>query len=342
VIGAYRKIALVEVTTDDAGNSRVVDSFQISPSFGVVWYQTVDLGYPGFRTASQDNPQADGTYNQTEFMSDRSISIGLTIRNNAFGSLPTDFGWDSSIGWNSAAWWVRYLSAWVTAARRIHLFFEDDLGRQVWAPLVGASATSAVSRDSAFNRDMLISFTDPTGKLYSFHEGDGGGATRDGRLLRSIRQSTIGVPGLDVTAVPFPITFPADPPPTIIDYDGTVPNGVLLRIHTGASVMTHPKVTFTAPDGSQTSVEVDEGLDIAANTTVEIDTNAKSIKSYADSDPSVVSDLDGYKAGPLTWPVLKPGYVLTGPRGRNTIDFDIDSGDTNAALEVIYSEAHLL
>src|SRR3982751_289322 len=115
MIGAYREIALVETELDDAGDMRVLDSFQITPSFGAVYYQTLDLGYPAFRTASQDNPQADGTYNQTEFMSDRAVSLAVMIRNNAFGDAPTQYGWPAEIGWNSAAWWVRYLSAWVTA-----------------------------------------------------------------------------------------------------------------------------------------------------------------------------------------------------------------------------------
>lgn len=342
LMGAYREIALVESYTDAVGAIHVSDSFRICPSAGAVWYQTVDLGYPAVRSAVQDMPQADGTLDQTAYMGARAVSIGLKILNNAFGDLPERSGWDPAVGWNNATWWVRYLTGWVTAARRVRLYLKDDTGVTMWCPLVGSQAPSAVSRESAFNRDMLLSFTNPTGKLFTYDTSDG--ATIDGRTYVRIAQTSTGVGGRTYPQdyVPPQKTYPVGAGATEVVYDGTVSNGFLARVYaTGSTPMTGPKIRMYGPDDSVSEMSLSPLLQIAPGTIVEFDTVGKSVRSFPSNNPSVVSDLDGYKLSTV-WPVLKPGFKLGYPPGRNAVEFSVASGDPGCYLDVIYQAANLL
>lgn len=342
-IGSYREVALVDTYVDSSGNSQVFDSVRITPSFGAFFYQTIDLGYPTVRTATQDNPQADGTFNQTQFFGDRSVAIALKILNNAFGTAPAQYNWDSSIQWNSATWWVRYLTAWVTASRRVFLYTKDDVGKTQWIPLVGASAPSVVSRDSANFRDILLTFTNPTGKVYSFDPTPQ--STIDGRSLQRIRQSSINFLGRSYPHG-FDVTYPLPPPPIAVRYKGTVSNGFIGRVHVLGGTATAPTITMTSPDGTTGSMSLSSSLSLPAGTIVDFDTNAKTVKSYPAATPDVVSDRDEYKAGPLTWPQLRPGFRLGQEPGINTVDFSLGSATGTAAddtyLEIIWNDADLM
>jgi hypothetical protein len=352
-MGAYKEIAIAEVYRNAAGETQVHDSVRICPSFGVIYYTSVDLGYPAVRSATQELPQADGVLDQTAYTGARSVSIGLKILNNAFGDLPTKEGWSPLVGWNSASWWVRYLSSWVTASRRVRLYLRDDTGHYSWMPLVGNQAPSAVSRESAWNRDMLLSFTNPTGKLYSFSRSQD--ATMDGRNVVRVRQTNVQVAGRPYPQVyepwpdppppasPYPQkTYPPRPGATNIIYEGSVSNGFLARVHVvGSIAMEGPAITVTAPDDSVSEMALSPLLELAPGTIVEFDSNAKTIRSYPASSPSTVSDRDGYKIGALTWPQLKPGFKIGYPQGRNLIEFTMTAGDPECYAEIFYQNADL-
>jgi hypothetical protein len=117
-IGALQQMALVETYVASDGLTKVRDSFRLTPSFGAVYYQGADMGFPEVRASVQDNPQSDGTYDETQYLGARSVAITGVVFNNAFGDEPTLSGWDARIGWNSASWFCRYLSAWANPARR--------------------------------------------------------------------------------------------------------------------------------------------------------------------------------------------------------------------------------
>lgn len=336
-------MALVETYLDEGGNTCVLDSLRITPSFGSIYYQTVDLGYPTSRVSSIELPQADGSFNQTQYSGDRSVSVAVTVRQDAFGPLPQQYSWDSSIGWNSASWWVRYISGWVTAARRVTLYMRDDSGMSFWMPLVGNQAPSAVGRESSHNREMLLNFTNPTGKLYAFDESEN--ATLDGRTSVRIRRAGDDVIGR-FYAEDYPKTYPPLPGGSYVDYKGSVPNGFIARIHVlGTGGLHSPIITVTAPDGSVSTVSLWPTYVIPVGTIVEFDTNAKTVTSYLATSPDTIVDRDEYKYGPLTWPTLKPGRAIGQPPGRNPVSFEytVNTGDpTDTYLEVIYSSAHLL
>lgn len=340
IIGSIREMALVDTYLDEGGNVCVLDSLKLTPSFGSIYYQTVDLGYPAARVMSQENPQADGTFNQTAYFGDRAVAIGVTVRQDAYGTKPQQYGWDANINWNSATYWVRYISSWVTAARRVTLYMRDDSGLAFWCPLVGNQAPSAISRESAYNREVLLSYTNPTGRMYSFDESST--ATPDGRTSVRIRKEGVGVEGRYYPET-YERSYPELPGATYVDYNGTVPNGLIARIHVlGGVTMSQPSITVTAPDGTTTTVTLWSDYAIPSGTIVEFDTNAKTVRSYLASSPDDVTDRDEYKYGPLTWPILKPGRAVGDPPGRNYVSFDYASGGEDSYLEVIYSNAHLM
>lgn len=350
-MGVYKEIALAHTFVNTAGNTEVYDSIRITPSFGAIWYTSLDLGYPAVRSVTQEMPQADGVLDQTMYAGARAVSLGLKILNNAYGPKPAEEGWSPLIGWNSAQWWVRYLASWVTPSRRVRLYLTDDTGASFWCPLVGAQAPSAVARESAWSRDMLLSFTNPTGKLYRFDTSKS--ATLDGRATVRIRQSSVQLPGRTYPQVyeaePTPPattaqkSYPPHPGADEVLYEGGVPNGFLVKVYAvGSTNMTGPSIAVRAPDDTVGRMALDPRLEFAPGTIVEFDSNARTIRSYPASDPDAVSDRDGYKYGELTWPMLKPGFKLGYEPGRNLIEFTITAGDPECYAEVIYQAAEIL
>lgn len=333
-LGAFEQMALVETYVGSDGLTTVRDSFRLTPSFGAVYYQTVDLGFPDVRSSVQDNPQADGTYDETRYLGARTIAITGTVLNNAFGDTPELSGWDPSIGWNSASWFCRYLSSWANPARRCRLYFTDDSGASRYLDIRGDSFSAPVDQTAHAYRSFQIGFVNPSGKIYSFStDAD---ATADGRNRQRIRQSSFDVPGRAYPEVgPYRRQYPSLVGAESVDYGGTVSNGFVANIYTSSQPMTGPRLSVTSPDGTVQTIGI-TGYTIPAHSVVTVDTLERTITT------SDGLSLDEYKTAPLQWPQLRPGITSGRARGYNTIGFTIASGASDAYVEILWNDADLL
>lgn len=333
-VGAIRELALVDTYVDSAGLTKVRDSFRISPSFGAVYYQTVDFGFPEVRASVQDNPQSDGTFDETEYLGARTLAITGIIRNNAFGDEPDWSNWDPNVGWNSASWFARTLSSWSNPARRYRLYFTDDSGLSRYLDVRGDSFAATIERGSHAVRAFQLGMVNPSGKMFSFDTSSS--AAADGRSRQLIRQSSVSLPGRAYPIVgPYRRVYPVVVGSSVIDYGGTVPNSFVANVYTSGQVMRDPRITVTSPEGYVQSIGI-TGYAIPANSVVVFDTTQRTIRM------SDGTSLDQYKTAPLQWPELRPGFVSGQTNGRNQIGFTIASGAADAYLEVLYNDADLM
>ena len=349
ILGAMKQIGLAETYTDPADKIiKILDSFPITPSFGAVYYRSLDFGFPNVRDSVQDNPQADGTIDETQYTGARNVSIEGTVIGNAFGNDPAINGWPSDIQWNSASWFISLLSAWASPARRYRLYFQDEIGRSRFMDVRGASFTAQIEKFSDEKREFQLQMVNPSGKIYSFASGDE--TWPDGRYRRQI----IMVPGEEdgrsypLGGAPYNRTYPEgfdgyrDVP-----YGGTVPNGVLIEIYTGEAVMKGPRITFTAPNGQVSEIGLDVALEIPAGATLYIDTIARTVSYQTYSGGVFVNHpCAQYLKAPLQWPQLRTGIRQSDQtRGFNKVTFTtpVDgSFHETATTHVIYHEADLL
>jgi hypothetical protein len=284
VNGAYQQLALTETYIDAFQYIRVNDSFPICPSFGVVWYTSVDLGFPDVRDSVQANPQRDGTLDQTQYTGARNVTIEGVVLNEAFDDDPELYGWPTDVQWNSASWWVSLLSAWASPARRYRFYFTDEIGRSRFVDVRGDSFTSSTNKISGGYREFQLNMVNPSGKIYQFLSGEG--ASPDGRNNVPIKLSAAPDAG---RAYPEAGPYIRNYPPasiglSAVHYEGSVPNGCLIQLYTGTSTMQAPRVTFTAPDGLTSTVGLTTMPSaIPARTTVYIDTVTRTITSKADN-----------------------------------------------------------
>jgi hypothetical protein len=331
--GAIKQLALVETYEDDFGVIRVLDSFRITPSFGAVWYRSLDIGFPAVRTSSQENPGADGTYDETQFTGARSVGLTGVAINNAFGDLPDDNGWTPEIGWNSSSWFITELSAWASPGRRCKLYFTDDSGVARYMEIRGDSFSAPLDKDAGNYRAFNAGFINPSGKIFSFNEDPG--ATPDGRNIKVVGQTTVASAGRTYPELgPYLRDYPHLLPSGLV-YQGSVSNGFVAKAYAGNTPMTNPRIKVTGPDGQVQSIGI-SGYSAPAGTVVIFDTINKTITA------SDGTSLDQYKTAPLQWPVLKTGRVAGQPRGSNQIDFQIDTGSTDAYVEIIWNDADLM
>jgi hypothetical protein len=334
LIGAYRQMALVETYVDVDGVIKVRDSFRITPSFGAVYYQSVDMGFPDVRASVQDNPQSDGTYDETRYIGARSVSISGVALNNAFGDDPAQSGWDPRVGWNSASWFCRYLSAWASPARRYRLYFTDDSELPRYLDVRGDSFSAPVEKTSEYYRSWQLGLVNPSGKIYSFDTGPG--STSDGRTLQRIRKADINTLGRSYPEIgPYNRSYPVVVGKTALNYGGSVSNGFQARINTLAATMTDPRITVTSPDLSRQSIGI-TGYTVPAYAMMVIDTIERTVTVNG-------VNVSQYLQAPLQWPRLSPGITTsTTGRGYNSISFTYSSGAPNAYVDIVYNNADLL
>jgi hypothetical protein len=339
-VGAIRQLALVETYTDPGTQIiKVRDSFRITPSSGAVYYTGVDLGFPEVRASVQDNPESDGTYDETRYLGARAVSIDGLVVNNAFGDAPRLNGWDPSIGWNYASWWTRRLSSWASPAKRSRLYFTDDSQASRFIDVRGDSFTGPIDKSSERARPFQLGLVNPSGKIYSYDTSET--ATQDGRTRVLIRQSGIGVAGrVYPEAAPYQRTYPATAAGgTFVRYTGSVSNGFIANVYTLGQTMTGPRLTVTSPDGAVQSIGI-TGVTVGANYMITFNTMDRTI-TMKPVNSNTVSSLDAYKTAPLQWPVLRPGMGTSGQSGHNAVALSLASGSTDAYVEVIYHAADL-
>lgn len=348
VNGAIKQMALADIYVDSDSIIKVRDSFPITPSFGVVWYTSVDMGFPDVRDSVQDLPQASGTLDQTQYTGARAVSIEGVVLNDAFGSTPVDMGWAGDVQWNSASWFCSALSAWADPSRRYRLYVTDESYRSRYMDVRGDSFTSPIDKSSEGYRSFQLNLVNPSGRIYSFAEGDG--TTPDGRYDVSVALTNVELTGraYDLTE---PRTYPAGsggPAANEVYYGGTVPNGFTIKVYTGATALNGLRITVTGPDGVQRSIGLIDTYAVPAHCTVIIDTNARTIQQIDDNSTTLVS-IEQYLAAPLQWPQMRPGinYASLNDKfhrsGYNGFTFTSTTAPaSDASFHVLYSHADLL
>ena len=341
--GAYRRIALVETYVDPHDTViRTRDSFLVTPSFGAVYYREMDLGAPDIKEATQDLPQADGTYDETQYTGGRSVTVSGVVLDDGFENLPEDNGWDSSIGWNSSAYWCTVLSAWSRPSRRYQLYFRDNSGNDRFMNVRGAGFDAGVTMDTRQYREWQLQFYNPSGKILRYDLSNPFSA---GQHRVIVTQSGVEAPGVPVP-IEIPIDFPDALPSEQPIYEGTVANGFTANVHTGNVSMTNPRITVTGPDNVPQSIGL-SGVTIPDTTVVCFDTVERTVRSRPDVFTSgwAWTNLAQYLTAPIQWPVLKPGinrltsnYAAMQP-GYNSVIFDFTTGA--GYLELLWNDADL-
>lgn len=339
--GQLSQLALVDLETREDGSLAVRDSLKLSPSAGAIWYTNLDLGFPEIRASAVNYTDSDGTYDQTHYTGSRAISLNLIVLDKAFGHLPTEHNWDPSIEWNSATYWVSRLSAWLSPRKRPALFFRlrGESSSARWTDLRVAGASTPIILEQRGHREVQLQWVSPTGKMYSFDETTDQSLARDGRTYTRIAV----VPPEDQVGRSFPEAYPKEYPVSMaqgassVRYTGTVPNGLVLRIHAGTSPMENPRVIFTAPDGSTS--EVGFNYTLAAGGHIEVDTSNRTAVQVVGGSRTSVSP---YMSAPLVWPLLFGDVDTNGNRGVNKVRVSATSSGSDAYVEVLHYNAHLL
>lgn len=334
IYGAVQQLAMVETYLDTDGLTKVRDSFRLTPSFGAVFYDSFDLGFPDVRASAQENPGADGTYDETRFHGARTATVAGKVLQNAYADAPGRFGWDPTVGWNSASWFVRYLSAWASPARRSRLYFTDDSGLARFLDVRGDSFTAPIDKAGANYRPWQMGFINPSGKVYSL--ATGANATDDGRWRQLIRQSSVDLPGRAYPELgPYVRNYPtASLGGVAVEYGGSVANGFVANVYTASQPMANPRITVTAPDGTTQSIGI-SGYSAPANTVIRFDTIERTIAT------TTGDSLDEFKTAPLQWPQLRPGRSPGYTPGRNAIELTVQSSAADAFVEVLWHDADL-
>jgi hypothetical protein len=346
VMGAFKQLALAE-TYINPGNREiwVNDSIALTPSFGAIWYTSVDLGFPDVRASSQENPQSDGTFDETQFTGARTVTLEGVVLNDAYGETAALSGWDNKVGWNSASWWVSYLSAWASPARRYRFYFTDEHNRSRFLDVRGDSFTAEIEKSGHAYRNFQLNMVNPSGKIYQF--SDRADSLPDGRRVWTVDFSTDNDPGRL-----YPETYPRDYPDQAygekaLEYEGSVPNGCLIRLQTGTAGLQGPRIKFYAPDETTMEIGLSNAKTFAAGTTIYFDTVARTAIYREANAPTDLSAMTWLSA-PMQWPLLKPGINLLANdssgrvRGYNRVEFTATSVAADAKLDVIYYPADLL
>jgi hypothetical protein len=318
--GHVAEMALVQVVTlpgDDF--ETVVRSLKLTPSFGPIWYNDVDLGTPSPDVDESRFANDNGVYDGTRYFGSRPISVSLTISDDWFPDVGAE-SWDQR--WNRSSFWVKELGRWTAAGFRSWLWIRfvgdsnpyriDLSGRGMSAPIAMADRTV---------RKVQLNFSSPSGLLREFSPDlELSRTSKDGRL-----RTVVPFGGSEVGGVTFPLTFPVVFPVggnglgATIDYDGTISAGLIVRAHAGAGAVVNPKITVTGPLGDVASIGF-RGLSIAAGHFLEVNTEAKRLT--LDGDPA--QPLERYLIGPLRWLKLQPG------QNRVTFTLNANADGTDA------------
>ena len=321
-IGSVQEMALAEIYKDPRDNLfKVRRSLLLTPSFGAIWYTSVDFGFPSVREAATDLSDNSGTYDETAYHSARAVSLSLLVLQDAYADVYGADEWDDSIDWNSDSYWISRLAGWMSPEARPRLYFrmKGQTGNARFIDLRAAGFSAPT--DGSTEREVQMQWINPSGKVYDFDETTL--ATRDGRTRNEIRQTGVNNPGRTYPEV-YPKTYPAIARgSTAVQYDGTVPNGFIARIWSDPGVATvNPRITVVTSDGASRSIGF-AGLTIPAGQFLEIDSGERTVTLNA--DPTLRQNQ--YLRAPLSWPVFKPGL--------NTVNFSVDAGGSVGAAAFV-------
>lgn len=348
--GHFTQIALAETYREDSLH-KTLDSFLITPSFGAVWYTDVDLGFPEVRASVSALPGANGTFDETRYHGARSVSMGLIILEGAFSGLAEASGWDASVPWDSANYWLSRLGAWMLPESRYRLYVrKKGLGPR-WLDVRPAGMSAPITIDSNGSLAVQLQWANPSGRMYSFNDTYDPAkadlpqsATRDGRHRKDVRVFGTPVPGRTYPeTAPYVRDYPTPPRGTdSLVYGGTAPTGFIVRMHAKGSPLVNPRLTLTAPDGSAAG-SIGVSYTAIAGDFIEIDTEKREVTLNG----LPAARLNQYVAAPLRWPQLHPGRDpltpagVAGIDGFNRIEFSADTFDTAAFAEVAWYDAFL-
>lgn len=349
--GHFEEIALVEIYEDENLN-KVQDSLLITPSFGAIWYTDLDFGYPTIRESVSDLPDDSGTYDETRYHGSRSVSLSLVVLDKAFDGIPLTAGWDPSINWDSAGYWVSRLAGWMLPAKRYALHFRRKGQEARWMDIRPAGMSAPVTMDQRGTLSVQMQWVCPSGRMYSWNDAYNPAltsqtATKDGRHRKDIKPVDSSIPGREYPEPdPYVRDYPARPKGTdSVLYSGTAPNGFVVNLRAEGSNMVDPRVEVFHPNGSLAG-SIGLTYTVAAGDYVHIDSTAKtvSLNGPARSD----NRLNQYLTAPTKWPVLNPGrdpLAATNTAklpGYNRIDFSASEFDEGAFAEVQWFDAYIL
>lgn len=328
---------------NSSGNLRApldpTKSLLLTPSFGAIWYQNLDLGFPEIRASSQEIPDGNGSYDTTSLHGARGVSIDFTVLDDAFAGLESFIpGFDPA--WNSAAYWVSVLGAWMSPERRdtrLYLGFKGQ-ARKRWMDVRSAGMSPPISGEDGDQIEVQLNFVNPSGRMYGYDEGPS--STPDGRTRTVVRYGAAPIPGITFPLLFNPtLDFPARPPGTdeIISY-GTVSTPFSAKLVSDASVATlNPRITVQHLDenGREDFPAQSIGLDgytVAAGQHITIDTATETIFVGDDRSQRL-----GRYIGRGVFPVLRPGI--------NRIDLSAATSPTppgeNFQAVITHSDAYL-
>lgn len=351
--GQLEELGLVEHYVTPLGNIAVQESLRLTPSWGAIWYQELDLGFPTIKEATFDYPDSDGAFDTTQHHGGRAVSLTLTVLDAAFPDFKipgTAYLADPS--WNSASSLTTMLAGWMSPNRRPMLYYRlrGQTGHKRWIDLRSSGATRPLTRDTRTTQTVQLNWISPSGKIRSFDESTATGQP-DGRTRIPISSDAVVSPGN--TGRTYPETFPfhyADPSAVTgsnqaIPYRGTVPNGFILRL-TMQTTVVNPFINFIAPDERVQSIGLTGSF--PGGTVIEFDTANRTVYQGIYSTRTPPLRLNDKLSPNSTWPQLQPGYVTTdigttisgNTAGINRVQLNATSGSMTA--EVRYYEAHLM
>lgn len=346
--GHFTEIALVG-TYEDAHLNKVTDSFRITPSIGAVWYTDLDFGYPEVRDSVLNLPGASGTFDETKYHGGRSVAMSLVIVENAFNGIPAASGWDSSVNWESANYWLSRLGSWMLPEQRYALYFRRNGQDPRWMDVRPSGMSAPVVMDQRESVAVQLQWKNPSGRMYSWNDSYDINATvqtatRDGRNRKDIKPVDSDLPGRAYPeAAPYVRDYPPRPQGTdSVLYQGTAPSGFIANLHAKGSSLVNPRIDVYRPNETLAG-SIGLTYTVAAGDFIHIDSTEKTIT--LNGIPA--NKLNQYLTAPTIWPVLNPGrYPLASTNtaqlsGYNRIDFQAPTFDAAAYCEVQWYDAYI-